>query len=64
MPNVGNVWLRGREKVLLAGRNGDDPSGVKKGDVLGLADPAEKGPDAASVNRLERAGLLWEWKGR
>jgi hypothetical protein len=75
--NMGNVWLRGRWKLLLPGwplpcwlpMKGLGPhaeSGVKKGDdsEVGLVGPAEKDDGAVSVKTLESDVLLCEWNGR
>ena len=72
MPNVGNVWLRGRCELLLPDgtrawvswddweRNWFDAnmeSGVKNGEV-GLVGPAENDEGAVSVNTLESELVL------
>lgn len=71
--SIGNVWLRGRWKLLLPGwplacwppMKGLGPhaeSGVKKGEEseVGLVGPAEKDEGAVSVNTLESDVLLCE----
>lgn len=75
--NIGNVWLRGRWKLLLPGcpvagcrppMKGLGPhaeSGVKNGDEseVGLVGPAEKEDGAVSVKTLDSEVLLCEWNG-
>lgn len=71
--SIGNVWLRGRWKLLLPGcpvaacrpMKGLGPhaeSGVKKGEEseVGLVGPAEKEDGAVSVNTLDNDVLLCE----
>lgn len=76
--SIGNVWLRGRWKLLLPGcplagcrlpMKGLGPhaeSGVKNGDEseVGLVGPAENEDGAVSVKTLDKDVLLCEWKGR
>jgi len=67
-PSMGNVWLRGRWKllavtggILACDMNGDAESGEKKGDV-GLVIPGENEDDVASKS-LDRDSLLMDRYG-
>jgi hypothetical protein len=66
IPSIGNVWLRGRWKLLPGGGSRDccegiqepELSGEKVNGVVGLVGPPENEEGAVSVNALDNEVVL------